>query len=122
MGYQRAVNPSAPTHDIPPPRTRLGDSRFAPITLKCFGTSAPRRVNTVAFWQRLARDLDVNAGRLLTTQELKKSFEAEFGPTAWLTYARRDLRVPPCQRHVRQCASRLRVRRCVAHCVSGAGD
>ncbi len=26
---------------------------------------------------------DVNAGRMLTTQELKKSFEAEFGPIAW---------------------------------------
>jgi hypothetical protein len=26
---------------------------------------------------------DVNAGRVLTTQELKKSFEAEFGPIAW---------------------------------------
>jgi hypothetical protein len=26
---------------------------------------------------------DVDAGRVLTTQELKKSFEAEFGPIAW---------------------------------------
>jgi hypothetical protein len=26
---------------------------------------------------------DLNAGRVLTTQELKKSFEAEFGPIAW---------------------------------------
>jgi len=26
---------------------------------------------------------DVNAGRVLTTQEIKKSFEAEFGPIAW---------------------------------------
>ena len=24
-----------------------------------------------------------HAGRVLTTQELKKSFEAEFGPIAW---------------------------------------
>ncbi len=30
-----------------------------------------------------AKLADVNAGRMLPTQELKKSFEAEFGPIAW---------------------------------------
>jgi predicted transcriptional regulator len=41
-------------------------------------------VNTVAFLAAIGEGLaDVNAGRVLTTQELKKSFEAEFGPIAW---------------------------------------
>jgi hypothetical protein len=43
----------------------------------------PLCVNTVVFWQQGEGLADVNAGRVLTTQELKKSFEVEFGPIAW---------------------------------------